>query len=98
MSTPAPVASAPARFDAEATPIGVQSLVPGVAPITQADRLALRAAQPLGPKKPQRACDLGLFDLAARNQLELFTPRPAPTPAAPPDRPSSPTFPKESDR
>lgn len=94
MSTHAPVASAPARFDAEATPIGVQSLVPGVAPITQADRLACRAAQPLAPRKPQRACDFGLFDLAARNQLELF----APPPAEPPDKPSEATFPEESDR
>lgn len=66
----------PTRFEAEATAIGPQSLVPGVAPITQADRLAWRAAQPLGPRKPQRGCDFGLFDLAARNQLELFQPAP----------------------
>ncbi|MCW3835033.1 hypothetical protein ACFQ1E_01760 [Sphingomonas canadensis] len=98
MTAPAPAALAPPRFEAEATPIGVQSLVPGVVPITQADRLALRAAQPLAARKPQRPCDLGLFDLAARDQLELFAPLSAPTPAAPPDRPSSPAFPKESDR
>lgn len=65
-------------FDHEATPLGEQSLVPGVAPITLADRLAARAAQPLGPKKPQRPCDLGLFDTAARNQLELFDGRKGP--------------------
>ena len=98
MSKPAPAAFAPSRFEAEATPIGVQSLVPGVAPITLADRLACRAAQPLVSRKPQRACDLGLFDLAARNQLELFAPQPAPTPAAPPDQPSAAAFPKESDQ
>jgi len=43
-------------------------------PISIADRLAQRAAAPLEPKKPQRPCDLGLFDLNARNQLDLFTP------------------------
>ena len=61
-------------FAAEPTPIGLQSLVPGVAPISIADRLAQRAAAPLEPKRPQRPCDLGLFDLNARNQLDLFTP------------------------
>ncbi|WP_457354248.1 hypothetical protein [Sphingomonas sp. UYP23] len=81
MATPAPA------FAFEATAIGLQSLVPGVAPITPADRLAARAAAPLEPKKPQRPCDLpvlsacpagsrrGLFDLNARNQLDLFQPR-----------------------
>lgn len=85
MSAPAPSARAPTGFATEATPIGVQSLVPGVAPITQTDRLAWRAAQPLGPPKPQRPCDVGLFDLAARNQLELFAAPPAPPqPSGPP--------------
>lgn len=65
----------PAAFAHEPTLLGEQSLVPGVAPISQADRLALRAAQPLAPSKPQRPCDLGLFDLNARNQLELFAER-----------------------
>ena len=66
------------EFAVEATPEGEQSLVPGVAPITLADRLAWRAAQPLGPSRPQRACDLGLFDIGARAQLELFAARPRP--------------------
>ncbi len=59
-------------FEAEPTAIGLQTLVPGVAPILTRDRLALRAAAPLEPRKAQRACDHGLFDLAARDQLELF--------------------------
>jgi len=59
-------------FAVEPTPIGFQTLVPGVVPISLADRLAARAAAPLEPKKPQRPCDLGLFDLNARNQLDLF--------------------------
>lgn len=73
-------------FALEATPIGAQSLVPGVAPIRLADRLAARAAAPLEPRRPQRPCDCGLFDLAARNQLDLFAPAAA-TPA--PSHPES---------
>jgi hypothetical protein len=61
-------------FASEPTPDGEQTLVPGVAPISLADRLAWRAAQPLGSRKAQRPCDLGLFDTNARNQLELFGP------------------------
>ena len=60
------------RFAIEATAIGPQSLVPGVAPITTRNRLEWRAAAPLAPKKPQRGCDHGLFDLAARDQFDLF--------------------------
>ena len=64
-----------AGFAVEATPIGAQTLVPGVQPITPRDRLEWRAAAPLEPKKPQRPCDLGLFDTNARNQLDLFAAR-----------------------
>ena len=64
--------SGPAPFAAEPTETGWQSLVPGVAPIGLAERLAARAAAPLEAKKPQRPCDLGLFDLNARRQLDLF--------------------------
>jgi hypothetical protein len=60
------------RLASEQTPIGVQLLVSGVAPITPAQRLAIRADAPLLPKKPQRAIDHGLFDMAARNQIEMF--------------------------
>jgi hypothetical protein len=59
-------------FEAEPTQAGVQILVAGVAPITAAERLAIRANAPLGPKKPQRAVDHGLFDTNARNQIEMF--------------------------
>jgi len=58
----------------EPTAVGTQLLVPGVAPISLRDRLAMRAAAPLEPKKPQRPPDIGLFDLAARSQLDLFGP------------------------
>jgi hypothetical protein len=59
-------------LEIEATPIGPQTLVPGVAPITPRDRLAIRANAPMEPPKPQRAIDHGLFDFNARNQIELF--------------------------
>ena len=59
-------------LDVEATPIGNQTLVPGVAPITPAARLAMRANAPMEPRKPQRPADHGLFDTNARNQVEMF--------------------------
>jgi hypothetical protein len=69
-----------APFEAEPTAIGPQTLIPGVAPIRLADRLAARAAAPLEPRKPQRPCDLGLFDTNAINQLDLFNRLPPPEP------------------
>ena len=58
-------------FEVEPTVFGTQTLVEGVVPITQADRLAWRANTPLLPKKPQRPADHGLFDLHARAQIDL---------------------------
>ena len=67
------MSAAPApSLASEPTPIGEQVLVAGVAPITARDRLAFRAAAPMEAKQPQRAPDHGLFDLAARNQIEMF--------------------------
>ena len=65
MSAALPLAS-------EQTPIGEQTLVHGVAPITPRDRLAIRANAPMEPNKPQRPADHGLFDTNARNQIEMF--------------------------
>lgn len=59
-------------FQAEVTQAGVQTLVSGVAPISPAERLAIRANAPLLPKRQQRAVDHGLFDANARNQIEMF--------------------------
>ena len=56
----------------EATEQGEQTLVPGVLPISQRQRLEWTLVQPLGARRPQKPCDLGLFDLNARNQLEMF--------------------------
>ena len=72
-TTPAPPTELQASsLETEVTPIGVQTLVAGVAPITPAQRLAFRADAPLQPKKPQRAADHGLFDVNVRNQIEMF--------------------------
>ena len=71
MSRAAPLAAA-MPFETEATAIGNQTLVPGVAPITPRDRLAIRANAPLEPRKAQRPADHGLFDTNARNQIEMF--------------------------
>ena len=60
----------------EHTEAGEQTLVAGIRPITLADRLAVRAAAPLAPKRnpnaEQKPCDHGLFDTAARDQLDLI--------------------------
>ena len=64
--------SAATILEVEVTPIGNQTLVPGVAPNTPRDRLAIRANAPMEPRKPQRPADHGLFDINARNQIEMF--------------------------
>lgn len=56
----------------EPTPEGEQILVPGVRPVSLRERLSLRLAAPLEPRKPQKPLNIGLFDEDARNQLELF--------------------------
>jgi hypothetical protein len=56
----------------EPTPAGEQILVPGVAPVSPREGLALRMAAPLSPRKPQKPLNVGLFDEDARNQLDLF--------------------------
>ena len=56
----------------EITPEGEQTVAPGLAPITLADRLALCAAAPMQPTRPQKPCDHGLFDEVRRNQLDLI--------------------------
>ena len=64
--------SAAPTLEVETTAIGNQTLVPGVAPITPAQRLSLRANAPMEPRKPQRPADHGLFDMVSRNQIEMF--------------------------
>lgn len=64
----------PIPFETEATPLGEQTLVPGVRRVSIYERLMVLAAQPLGSNRVQKPCDLGLFDEVARNQMELFSP------------------------
>lgn len=68
--------AAPEAFAHERTEAGEQTLVSGVRPITLVDRLAVRAAMPIAPKRnpnaEQKPCDHGLFDTAARDQLDLI--------------------------
>lgn len=64
--------SARAPLATEQTPEGEQTLVPGVAPVSLRQRLALRMAAPMAPRKPQKPLNIGLFDEDARNQLALF--------------------------
>jgi len=64
--------SAPLPMLSEPTEQGEQTLVPGVAPITLRQRLAVLLAAPLASRKPQRPMNIGLFDEDVRNQLDLF--------------------------
>lgn len=63
-----------APFESERTEAGEQSLVPGVRPVGTRERLERLMAAPMMPLRPQRPPDFGLFDEAARNQLDLFGP------------------------
>ena len=62
----------PQTLQTEPTPEGEQTLIPGVSPITTRDRLALQMDAPMRPRAAQKPLDIGLFDEAARNQLDLF--------------------------
>ena len=59
-------------LDTELTPIGEQTLVAGVRPMTERDRLQIRLEAPLQPRCRQKALNVGLWNEDARNQLELF--------------------------
>ena len=62
------------KLPTETTPEGEQIVAPGVTPITLKDRLDWRARQPIAPKRnpdaAQKPCDLGLFDMDARRQID----------------------------
>lgn len=64
--------SRPISLETEPTEQGEQALVPGIRPVTQRTRLALRAAAPLAPRHEQKPLNIGLFDEDTRNQLDLF--------------------------
>lgn len=58
--------------DVERTREGLQLMLGGVRPQTMKDRLEWLQAQPMRFRKPQKPCDIGLFDTESRKQLELF--------------------------
>ena len=62
--------------ETQPTEAGAQTLVPGVRPVTLRDRLDLLARQPMAPRRnpsaQQKPCDHGLFDEAARHQIDLI--------------------------
>ena len=62
------------EFPTETTPEGEQIVAPGVQPITLRDRLEWRARQPMAPKRNpnalQKPCDLSLFDVEGRRQID----------------------------
>lgn len=58
-------------FAAEDTAAGRQSLVPGVEPVTQRQRL--EAAQNAPKRGMDRPMDSGLFDMGARQQMDMFS-------------------------
>ena len=57
--------------ETEQTQARTQTLMRGVAPISLRDRLAVLAAAPLAPRAAQKRCDVGLFDLESRRQIDL---------------------------
>jgi hypothetical protein len=59
-------------LQSEPTPEGEQTLIPGVRSVTARERIEARMAASLIPRKQQKPLDFGLFDLAARYQLDLF--------------------------
>ena len=67
-----PASACPAQLLSEPSEAGEQTLVPGVRPTSLRERLQLKAEAPLAPTRLQRPLDIGLFDLAARAQLDLF--------------------------
>jgi hypothetical protein len=55
--------------DVERTPEGLQTMLAGVKPQSMKDKLDWLIAKPMQPRKQQKPCDIGLFDLERRQQL-----------------------------
>lgn len=74
---PTATAEAPVTAQSEATPEGEQTLIPGVAPITDKARAEKQMTKPKrGGNAPT---DFGLFDTGARAQADMFSdPQPEP--------------------
>ena len=46
--------------------------MPGIKPVTERQRLEAKMCHAIQPLRKQKPLDIGLFDEAARNQMELF--------------------------
>lgn len=62
----------PRVFQTETTFEGEQTLVPGVRPITQRERIEALMNAPLTARREQQPLNIGLFDEAARAQFDLL--------------------------
>ncbi|MCF6221814.1 MAG: hypothetical protein L3J65_11945 [Robiginitomaculum sp.] len=60
----------------EQTEVGEQTLIDGVRPVTLGEKLTARTFHPMTPKRnpnaQQRPCDIGLFDVIGRAQIDLL--------------------------
>ncbi len=48
-----------------------QIMIAGIAPVSMGERLGWLAAQPMQPRREQRALDVGFWD-PMRDQIEMF--------------------------
>jgi len=59
-------------FETEVTPQGQPTLVSGVPPITERERIEAMMNGPIRPRRPQKPLNIGLFDEDARRQMDLL--------------------------
>jgi hypothetical protein len=62
----------PEGLQTETTPEGEQTLVPGVRPITQRERLETLMCAPLTTRRAQKPLNIGLFDEDGRAQQDIL--------------------------
>jgi len=63
---------APNCFQSEPTPEGEQTLVLGIRPITQRERIEALMTAPLTARGEQKPLNIGLFDQDGRAQLDIL--------------------------
>ena len=59
-------------LQSETTPECEQTLVPGIRPITQRERLEILMNAPLTTRRAQKPLNIGLFDEGGRAQLDAL--------------------------
>ncbi len=65
-------AHTPGGLLTEATAEGEQTLVPGIRPITQRERIEALMTAPLTARREQRPLNIGLFDEDGRAQRDIL--------------------------